>query len=110
MILVALRRLVDGQALDRKGAGKRGDPYLYSLSEIAGLLVPTIYREPENQKRKNDENPYFSSSDSGSRNFTDSSKTPDQREPETGTQDPPGEAAPRARESGELRATVQGKI
>lgn len=110
VIVAALRRLVDGQALDRKGAGKRGDPYLYSLSEKASLLVPTIYREPENQKRKNGENPYFSSPDSGSRNFADSSKPPDQREPETGTQDPSAETAPRAWESEKLRATVQGKI
>ena len=110
VILTALRRLVDGRALDRKGAGKRADPYLYSLSEKAGLLVPTIYRELENQKPKNDENPYFPNPDSGSRNPTDSSKTPDQREPEIGTQDPPGETAPRARESGELHETVQGKI
>ena len=127
--LAALRRLVDGQVLDRKGKGKRGDPYLYSLSEKAGLLVPTIYREPENQKPNNGETTYFPSPDSGSRSFTDSSKTPDQREPETGTQNPPGETAPRTRESGELppegfdsdapdpeiiegelRETVQGRI
>lgn len=48
--LSALRRLVAEGTVARTGAGKRGDPYRYTVS---GFLVPTYIREPENQKVDN---------------------------------------------------------
>ena len=63
--------------LNREGTGKKGNPYTYSVnrndsdgeaedhqksgdengSEKGGLLVPTIYREPGNQKNQNNSTP-----------------------------------------------------
>jgi 5S rRNA maturation endonuclease (ribonuclease M5) len=45
----ALRTLVADGKVNREGAGKKGDPYRYSIS---GFLVPSYIREPENQKPK----------------------------------------------------------
>lgn len=45
----ALRRLVSEQKVNRTGEGKKGVPFLYSIS---GFLVPTYIREPENQNPK----------------------------------------------------------
>lgn len=45
----ALRALLESRKVSRTGAGKRGDPYRYSISSS---LVPTYIREPENQKSK----------------------------------------------------------
>jgi len=42
----ALRRLVDAGVVTRTGAGKKGDPYLYSVSRI---LPPPMSGEGENQ-------------------------------------------------------------
>ncbi len=47
----ALRALVESDRVTRTGEGKRGAPYLYSVSSF---LVPTYMREPENQKSKTD--------------------------------------------------------
>ncbi|SLM47397.1 conserved protein of unknown function [Nitrospira japonica] len=43
----ALRRLVEDRKVLRQGAGKKGNPFIYSN---AGFLVPSIYREPETWK------------------------------------------------------------
>jgi hypothetical protein len=61
--VAALRHLVDRGEILRSGAGKKGDPYLYAIMSVgqsetaadivvpqnSGSLVPTIYRELENQ-------------------------------------------------------------
>ncbi|MBI4381417.1 MAG: AAA family ATPase [candidate division NC10 bacterium] len=60
----ALRALVEQQKVTREGAGKRGDPYRYSISSF---LVPTYTREPENQKSKNTVNGDEQTTDSRSR-------------------------------------------
>jgi hypothetical protein len=43
----ALRQLVKDEKVTRTGGGRRGDPFLYSVSSS---LVPAYIREPENQK------------------------------------------------------------
>ena len=60
----ALRALVEDGSVARTGAGKKGDPYLYSIS---GFLVPGICWEPENQNSKSTEKPQQSSLFSGFR-------------------------------------------
>ncbi len=45
----ALRKLVDEKKIERLGEGKKGHPYLYTVS---GLMVPPICTEPENQNTK----------------------------------------------------------
>lgn len=66
----ALLGMVKAGTVVRKGAGKKGNPYLYSLaSENSSFLVPTIYRELENQNPESDlsdcnKDSYYSSRDS----------------------------------------------
>ncbi len=62
----ALRSLVEQDKVAREGLGKRGDPYRYFIS---GSLVPSIGREPENQKR------LFPVSDSNNSRYSGSRKT-----------------------------------
>jgi hypothetical protein len=51
--VAALRALVEAARLGRRGAGKKGDPYLYSAADPAlkdsGSLVPIFSGELENQ-------------------------------------------------------------
>jgi hypothetical protein len=60
----ALRRLVGETQIERKGAGKKGDAYRYSVS---GFLVPPYIREPENQNQKTRVSPDGTGDDSGPR-------------------------------------------
>jgi hypothetical protein len=75
----ALSAMVKDNSVTRKGAGKKGDPHLYSLPvdadqpeqkcdlENAGIVVPTIYREPEYQNPKSNLSACTTDSYSGSR-------------------------------------------
>ena len=77
----ALSAMIKDHSVIGKGAGKRGDPHLYSLSrktsdteqkvaaENSGFLVPTIDAEPENQKPDFDLNNCNDNGYSGSRDF-----------------------------------------
>ena len=60
----ALRLLVEQQKVTRTGAGRRGDPYRYTVSLF---LVPTYIREQENEKPKSTVNGDEQSPDSRSR-------------------------------------------
>lgn len=60
----ALRLLVEQQKVIRTGAGRRGDPYRYTVSLF---LVPTYIREQENEKPKSTVNGDEQSLDSRSR-------------------------------------------
>jgi len=59
----ALRFLVDDEKVERTGQGKRGDPYLYSISSSQ---VTSMYRELENRRRK------MALSDSGEKTYAGS--------------------------------------
>lgn len=62
----ALRALVEEQKIIRNGTGKRGDPYVYSISPS---LLPIYRREGEKEKRKSGVSDEKHSEDSPSRNF-----------------------------------------
>ncbi len=59
----ALRSLVVAGKVTKAGAGKRGSPFVYSVS---GSLVPNICREPAKPEMKNDETPQEQTANSGS--------------------------------------------
>jgi hypothetical protein len=67
--IAALKGLTEDGRVLQDGAGKKGDPFRYALPENASFLVPTVYREPENQNPETTEKPSkimgFSSSHNG---------------------------------------------
>ncbi len=76
----ALRVLVEQEKVIRTGAGKRGDPYLYFVSDS---LAHTYMREPESQKAKTEPKCGKQSTYSGSKENPISRTTVTPREPET---------------------------
>lgn len=56
-LVKGLRELVSENIVQKIGKGGKGDPFKYGLKDPkndSGSLVPTIYREQENKKNKND--------------------------------------------------------
>jgi len=76
----ALRVLVEQDKVGRTGGGKRGDPYLYSVSDS---LAPTYMREPESQKVKTEPKCDKQSTYSGSQQNPIATNSSKPREPET---------------------------
>jgi hypothetical protein len=76
----ALRQLVKDGKVTRIGGGRRGDPFLYSVS---GSLVPAYIREPENQKPNISLSQRPTDRYSGSRGNGHSPADADHREPES---------------------------
>lgn len=81
--VAALRLLVETGELSRTGGGKRGDPYLYSLS---GSLVPQATdlngnENPESRKTPSDSSDF--SENCGSRDHTPTREPAMDREPES---------------------------
>jgi len=73
----ALKKLVDTGRVERIGKGTRGNPFLFSC-----LVVPSIDREQENKKAKNDQTPHEQKADSCSQSSMDFEGSRESREQE----------------------------
>lgn len=77
--MLALRRLVEVGKVLRSGHGKRGSPYLYSIS---GILVPSDCEKPENQKPEIATRGGNLKANAGSHDFEGRGVIGEEREPE----------------------------